>query len=60
MTCAEPLCFLTAADAVVEPSAWGPHEWLSRAGLTAAEQLQARRFRELRMPAPETEASGRS
>jgi quercetin dioxygenase-like cupin family protein len=40
MACADPLCFLTAADAIVEPSAWGPHEWLSRAGLTAAAQLQ--------------------
>jgi len=40
MTCADPLCFLTAADAIVEPSPWGQHEWLSRAGLTAAEQLQ--------------------
>ena len=35
----DPLRFVTAADAVVEPSPWGPHEWLSRAGLTAAEQL---------------------
>jgi quercetin dioxygenase-like cupin family protein len=24
---------------VVEPSPWGPHEWLSRAGVTAAQQL---------------------
>ena len=35
----DPLRFVTAADAVVEPSPWGPHEWLSRAGLTAAERL---------------------
>src|SRR5689334_19777861 len=35
----EPLRFVTAADAVVEPSPWGPHDWLSRAGLTAAERL---------------------
>jgi quercetin dioxygenase-like cupin family protein len=39
-SCAHPLCFVTAAEAIVEPSPWGPHEWLSRAGLTAAEQLQ--------------------
>ena len=35
----EPLRFVTAADAVVESSPWGPHDWLSRAGLTAAERL---------------------
>src|SRR4051812_26348681 len=40
MPCTHPLCFVTAAEAVVEPSPWGPHEWLSRVGLTAAEQLQ--------------------
>jgi quercetin dioxygenase-like cupin family protein len=39
MSMHEPLRFVTAAEAVVEPSPWGPHEWLSRAGLTAAEQL---------------------
>ena len=39
MSTHDPLRFVTAADAVVEPSPWGPHEWLSRAGLTAAEQL---------------------
>jgi len=31
--------FVTAKEAQVEPSLWGPHEWLSRPGLTAAEQL---------------------
>ena len=31
--------FVTAREAQVEPSLWGPHEWLSRPGLTAAEQL---------------------
>jgi quercetin dioxygenase-like cupin family protein len=31
--------FVTAKEAQVEPSLWGPHEWLSRPGLTAAEHL---------------------
>jgi quercetin dioxygenase-like cupin family protein len=31
--------FVTAKEVQVEPSLWGPHEWLSRPGLTAAEQL---------------------
>ena len=31
--------FVTAAEMEVEPSRWGPHEWLSRPGLTAAEGL---------------------
>jgi quercetin dioxygenase-like cupin family protein len=31
--------FITSADLQVEPSPWGPHEWLSRPGLTAAEHL---------------------
>jgi quercetin dioxygenase-like cupin family protein len=31
--------FVTAKEAQVEPSAWGPHEWLSRPGLTAADHL---------------------
>ena len=39
MSMHDPLRFVTAADAVVEPSPWGPHEWLSRTGLTAAKQL---------------------
>ena len=39
MSMHDPLRFVTAADAVVEPSPWGPHDWLSRAGLTAAERL---------------------
>ena len=30
----------TAADAAVEPSPWGPHEWLCRPGLTDAKDLQ--------------------
>jgi len=34
-----PNTFITSAELQVEPSPWGPHEWLSRPGLTAAEQL---------------------
>jgi quercetin dioxygenase-like cupin family protein len=36
----ELLRFVTAADAAVESSPWGPHEWLCRPGLTAARDLQ--------------------
>ena len=31
---------MTAADAIVEPSPWGPHEWLCRPDLTEARDLQ--------------------
>lgn len=31
--------FVSQAELQVEPSPWGPHEWLSRPGLTAAEHL---------------------
>src|SRR5262245_38400727 len=31
--------FITHSELQVEPSLWGPHEWLSRPGLTAADQL---------------------
>lgn len=34
-----PGIFVTNSEAQVEPSPRGPHEWLSRPGLTAAEQL---------------------
>ena len=34
-----PQTFVTSGEMQVEPSPWGPHEWLSRPGLTAAEQL---------------------
>lgn len=34
------LRFVTSAEAQVEVLPWGPHEWLSRAGLTEAKQLQ--------------------
>jgi len=40
-----PLRFVTSADQQVEPSPWGPHEWLSRPGLTAAEELLLVRVR---------------
>lgn len=36
---AEPHRFVTSAEMQVEQSPWGPHQWLSRAGLTAADQL---------------------
>ncbi|MEX1184119.1 MAG: cupin domain-containing protein [Gemmatimonadota bacterium] len=44
----EGLRFVTAAEMEVEPSPWGPHEWLSRPGLTQAEDLLLVR---VRMPA---------
>ncbi len=31
--------FVTAHEQQVEPSPWGPHEWLSRPGLTDAKEL---------------------
>lgn len=31
--------FVTGDNMQVEPSPWGPHEWLSRPGLTEAENL---------------------
>ena len=34
-----PDIFITKSELQVESSPWGPHEWLSRPGLTAAEQL---------------------
>lgn len=42
------LRFLTESDMEVESSAWGPHEWLSRPGLTQADELLLVR---VRMPA---------
>lgn len=42
------LRFLTGSDMEVEPSPWGPHEWLSRPGLTQADELLLVR---VRMPA---------
>jgi quercetin dioxygenase-like cupin family protein len=36
----DPLRFVTAAEMVVEPSPWGAHDWLCRAGLTDAKDLQ--------------------
>jgi quercetin dioxygenase-like cupin family protein len=40
-----PASFVTSAEVQVEPSPWGPHEWISRPGLTAAEQLLMVRVR---------------
>ena len=37
--------FIEAGDIEVEELPWGPHEWLSRPGLTAAEQLLLVRVR---------------
>jgi quercetin dioxygenase-like cupin family protein len=34
-----PSRFVTAAELQVEASPWGPHEWLSRPGLTEADGL---------------------
>jgi quercetin dioxygenase-like cupin family protein len=34
-----PLKFVTASEVQVEGSPWGPHEWLSRPGLTEADDL---------------------
>jgi quercetin dioxygenase-like cupin family protein len=34
------LRFVTSQEAEVEVLPWGPHEWLSKAGLTDAKQLQ--------------------
>jgi quercetin dioxygenase-like cupin family protein len=33
------MLFVTKKELQVEPSPWGPHEWLSRPGLTDAEEL---------------------
>jgi len=40
-----PLRFVTASDIQVEELPWGPHEWLSRPGLTQAEELLLVRVR---------------
>lgn len=34
-----PNTFISKSELQIDPSPWGPHEWLSRPGLTAAEQL---------------------
>lgn len=39
------LRFVTSHNLISEPSPWGPHEWLSRVGLTAAENLMLVRVR---------------
>jgi quercetin dioxygenase-like cupin family protein len=38
--CEHFLRFVTAKDAQIEVLPWGPHEWLCRPGLVAAEMLQ--------------------
>ena len=40
MSCEHCLRFVTSAEATVEVLPWGPHEWLSRADLTGAKQIQ--------------------
>jgi len=40
-----PLRFVTDSEMQIDPSPWGPHEWLSRAGLTDADQLLLVRVR---------------
>ena len=40
-----PLRFVTDRDLQVEELPWGPHEWLCRVGLTAAEDLALVRVR---------------
>ena len=40
-----PLQFVTALEMQVDPSPWGPHEWLSRPGLTDARGLLLVRVR---------------
>ncbi len=40
-----PLRFVTDGEMQVESSPWGPHEWLSRPGLTDAEELLTVRVR---------------
>ena len=40
-----PHAFISGSEIQVEGSLWGPHEWLSRPGLTAAEQLLMVRVR---------------
>jgi len=42
------LCFVTDKEIEVEELPWGPHEWLSRPGLTDAEKLLVVR---VKMPA---------
>ena len=39
------LRYVTAAELEIEPSPWGPHEWISRPGLTQAEGLLMVRVR---------------
>jgi quercetin dioxygenase-like cupin family protein len=45
MSVPEPLRFVSGSEMEVEELPWGPHEWLCRPGLTAAEQLMLVRVR---------------
>lgn len=40
-----PLRFVTGNEIQIEHAPWGPHEWISRPGLTEAEQLLLVRVR---------------
>jgi quercetin dioxygenase-like cupin family protein len=41
----DSLRFITSSEMQVDSSPWGPHEWLSRVGLTAADGLMMVRVR---------------
>jgi quercetin dioxygenase-like cupin family protein len=45
MSARELLRFVTSGEMIVEELPWGPHEWLSRPGLTEAEELLLVRVR---------------
>jgi quercetin dioxygenase-like cupin family protein len=45
MSAPEPLRFVTPAEMITEELPWGPHEWLCRPDLTAAEGLMLVRVR---------------
>jgi quercetin dioxygenase-like cupin family protein len=45
VTTAAPYRFVTGVEMQVEGSPWGPHEWMSRPGLTEAEELLLVRVR---------------
>lgn len=45
MAASPPLRFVTPSEMQVEGSPWGPHEWLSRPGLTGTDDLLMVRVR---------------
>ncbi len=45
MNASQPTRFVTPPEIQIETSPWGPHEWLSRPGLTEAENLLLVRVR---------------